>query len=106
MSLSIYLDIDNETVYYGNITHNLGLMASKANIYNLVWRSEEIGIKKAKDIIEPLYEGLIELQIRPNYYSKFNASNGWGIYEDFVHFISNYLESCKCNPEADIIIFR
>ena len=106
MGLSIILYENDDILYHGNITHNLGLMANKANIYTLVWRPEEIGIQKAKDIIQPLYEGLIDLQIRPNYYSKFNANNGWGMYKDFVIFVKDYLRACRSYPETDIFISR
>ena len=111
MSLDVYLttkDIDGNEIeaYEANITHNLGKMASKANIYRALWRPEEINAKKAKDIIKLLEDGLVDLKKSPEYFKKFNAPNGWGMYEHFVPFVEKYLEACKKYPSAEIGICR
>lgn len=92
----------NETVYDANITHNLGDMASKAGIYEVLWCPEEIGKTKASEIIEILEKGLSDLKARPEYFEKFNSPNGWGTYQHFIPFIERYLEACKKYPEAII----
>jgi hypothetical protein len=97
---------DNEIVYQANITHNLGLMASKANIYYALWRPEEIGKTKAGQIIKLLEKGLADLKARPDYFKRFNALNGWGLYEHFVPFVERYLEACKESPDAIIEVSR
>lgn len=62
MSLDVYLRLDNgNEVYDANITHNLNTMAEEAGIYKHLWRPEELGITKAKDLIEPLAEGLAKM---------------------------------------------
>lgn len=101
-----YKPNDHEILYTDNITHNLGLMAEKAEIYKHLWRPEEINIKYAKELIEPLTKGLNKLKSKPEYYKKFNASNGWGLYEHFIPFVENYLNACIKYPNSIINIDR
>lgn len=93
---------DWECFYSSNITHNLGEMADEAGIYKCLWHPEEIGIKKAKQLIEPLENGLADLKARPDYFKKFNSPNGWGMYEHFVPFVEEYLKACKEHPNANV----
>ena len=52
MSLDVTLTAVRPTeVYSANITHNLGLMAEEAGIYQPLWRPEELGIKTAAGLI-------------------------------------------------------
>lgn len=97
---------EDETVYDANITHNLGKMAGEAGIYKALWRPEEIEAKYAKDIIEIVEKGLVDLKARPEYFEQFNSPNGWGMYEHFVPFVSDYLDALKENPDAEIHISR
>ncbi len=117
---------EQETVYDANITHNLGKMAQEAEIYEALWRPyrlkedfikdqdyyikemefEESCVIIAKDIIQILEVGLINLKARPQYFEQFNSPNGWGKYEYFVPFVQKYLEACKEYPEAIIKISR
>ena len=112
MSLDVYLEKTMPTVIFeANITHNLGKMASKVNLgeNNLcqyLWRPEEINIKLAGELIQPLTEGLKELQRNKKKYEKHNAENGWGTYEHFLPFIEEYLNACKENPDAKIMVSR
>jgi hypothetical protein len=92
---------DNE-VFHANITHNLNKMATEAGIYEYLWRPDEIGITKAKELIEPLRQGLHELKMNPDKYKAFNPENGWGSYEGLVRFVSNYLDACYEYPDATI----
>jgi hypothetical protein len=92
----------SETFYSFNITHNLNTMADKAGIYNHLWRPEEIGITKAHQLIEPLGKGLADLKARPDYFKQFNAENGWGVYENLVKFVEDYLEACKEYPDSNV----
>lgn len=93
-------------VYDSNITHNLGRMADAAGIYDHLWRPEELGITKAADLIHPLEVGLIRLKNNPEHFQKFNASNGWGMYEQFVQWVEEYLQACKEYPEASVRVSR
>ena len=91
-----------EILFEANITHNLGEMASRAGIYEACWRPEEINAKKAKDIIPYLEKGLAALKKDKLYFEKFNAKNGWGIYEHFVPWVERYLEACRTYPNSII----
>jgi len=96
----------DEELFTANITHNLTEMADKAGIYKALWRPEEIGCKKAKDVVPIIEKGLKDLKARPDYFKKYNSPNGWGMYKDFVPFVQEYLNACKENPDADIRISR
>jgi hypothetical protein len=98
-------DSDRE-VYWRNITHNLGEMASTAGIYKELWRPEEIGITTAEQLIIPLSIGLDLLIRDPEHFKQLNPPNGWGDYEGFVGFVSDYLRACKENPEAEVHVSR
>jgi hypothetical protein len=95
------------TYYYSdNITHNLGGMAEEAGIYKHLWRPEEIGITTAKELIDPLTQGLKLLKANSKHFETFNASNGWGLYEHFVPFVEKYLKACIEYPNAKIEVSR
>lgn len=93
-------------VYWANITHNLNTMASEAGVYQHLWRPEEVGVKKAADLIGPLADGLGVLKADPEKFKKFNPSNGWGDYDGLVMFMEKYLAACKQSPEALVRISR
>jgi hypothetical protein len=99
-------EIDDGIVYEANITNNLREMAIEAGIYDFLWRPEEIGVKTANDLIEPLTTGLKKLTDDPDKYKAFNPPNGWGSYEGFVGFVSHYLDACRAYPNATIGIWR
>lgn len=40
-----------EQLYWANITHNLNSMAGAAGIYQHLWRPEEVGVTKARQLI-------------------------------------------------------
>ncbi len=103
MSLDVYLIATRPTtIYDANITHNLGDMARAADIYQQLWRPEEIDITKAIQLVEPLRAGLALLKSDPERFEKFNSPNGWGMYEHFVPFVEKYLAACEENPDADV----
>ncbi len=115
MSLDVYLrdSVDDECkccwqqtqdLYWANITHNLNTMADKAWIYEALWHPSEIWAVKAKDIIPLLEKGLKKLKDNPTKYKKYNSKNWWGTYEHFIPFVEDYLEACKWDSEAYIIV--
>ena len=107
MSLDVYLTAVRPTeVYWANITHNLNKMAMEAGIYEALWRPEELGITKAYQLIDPLWEGLELLKSDPERFEAFNAPNGWGTYPNLVDFVEKYLTACRENPDAEIGISR
>jgi hypothetical protein len=93
-------------IFDTNITHNLGAMAAEAGIYDCLWRPDEHGFEYARDIIPTLHRGLADLKENPEHYKKFDASNGWGIYEHFVPFVEQVLQACEENPDAKIEVSR
>lgn len=93
-------------LYSDNITHNLGLMAKKAGIYKHLWRPEEIGITIAKELINPLRNGLHKLKLNPDVFKKYNPVNGWGTYEILVKFVEDYLDACYKYQDAKIEVSR
>ena len=95
-----------EYVFNANITHNLTKMAKAAGIYYTCWRPEEIGAKRASDIIELLEKGYKRLKENPQHYKKFNSPNGWGMYKHFLPWVKEYLEACKKYPNAEISVSR
>lgn len=107
MSLDVYLTaVKPTTVFENNITHNLGKMAGEVGVYKHLWRPEELGITKAKELIAPLQAALTLLRGDRAKFEQFDASNGWGRYEHLVTFIEEYLEACQENPDADIHVSR
>jgi len=115
MSLDVYLTIKvdvgkNEPkeieLFSSNITHNLNEMAEEAGIYQHLWRPEELGIKHAGEIIDTVEKGLNLMKAEPERFKKFNASNGWGMYEHFIPWVEEYLNACKEYPKAEIRVWR
>jgi len=95
-----------EEIYEGNITHNLGKMASAANLYMAMWRPEEIGVTCAGQLVPILQAALQLLLASPADYRKLNPSNGWGSYEVLVEFVQKYLVACEENPSATVEVSR
>jgi len=106
MRLDVYLNKDKETIYTSNITHNLTGMAEEAGIYKHLWRPEELHIKKASELIDPLIEGLSKMLREPERFRKFNAPNGCGSYEDFIQFVQEYIIACADNPNSEVETWR
>ena len=113
MSLDVTLTKMMPTeVYTSNITHNLSKMANQVmlesgvTLRDVLWHPEEKGFYYARDISELLDEAYTTLLANPHHYWQFNPENGWGTYENLVHFVDSYLTACKENPEADIRVWR
>lgn len=119
-------ETETNKVYSANITHNLNTMADNAGIYEALWRPyklkngcnfsddeyqkemefEESQTIKAKELIEPLRQGLHNLKSEPERFKKFNPENGWGSYDGLVKFVENYLNACYEYPDADVEVSR
>lgn len=103
MSLDFYLQQKGEEVFSRNITHNLGKMADKAGIYEVLWHPEgKLGITKAKECIPFLQKGLVYLVSNRVECELLNTPNGWGMYEHFVPFVTAVLTACCDYPKADV----
>ena len=108
--VELYVDVDTGgdelehiELFSANITHNLGVMADVAGIYEALWNPP---VEMADELIEPLEKGLKSLKENPEIYKKYNASNGWGVYEHFVPFVEEYLDACKQHPKASVRVSR
>lgn len=97
---------ESNCVFSANITHNLGKMAKSAGIYQALWRPEELGLTKAKELIPLLREGVSRLESNPDLFRKDNPSNGWGTYEQLLNFCTGYLGACENWSEATIRVWR
>lgn len=113
MSLDVYLETRRcpvcgkyDVIYSNGITHNLVPMAQKLGIYKHLWRPEEIGIKTAGELIEPLREAVKKMRRRPEFFRKFDSPNGWGKYADFLLFLERLLNACELNPDCTIAVSR
>ncbi len=113
MSLDVDLMVTQPvSVYYNNITHNLGKMAAEVKLsngltlYDVLWRPDEHGLKFAKDISELLDEGWNILLAEPNRFIQFNPENGWGSYEGLEKFVYKYRNACWDYPDAELSVSR
>lgn len=93
-------------IFEATITHNLTRMADAAGIYRTVWRPEELGIKNARKLIQPLEEGIALLKSDPERFRQFDSPNNWGTYDQFVPWLERYILACRKNPDAEIGVFR
>lgn len=103
--LSVEYGVDT-CVYQSNITHNLGKMADEAGLYECLWRPDEHGLTKAKQLVESISLGLERLEADPDKFKTHNPPNGWGDYNGLVRFCRAYLGACKAYPEATIRVSR
>lgn len=99
-------DSETDIVFDANITHNLGQMAEVAGLYRALWRPEDLGFVRARELVDPLVNGLSRLEEMPDHFRKFDPTNGWGTYETLVEFVRNYLRACTQYPDAKIDISR
>lgn len=102
----VRVEIESNTVYSANITHNLGRMASEAGIYEVLWRPEEIGVERAGQLVGRLAAGLALLEQDPERFKALNPENGWGDYEGLVDFTRRYLAACEQWRDAKVKVWR
>jgi hypothetical protein len=107
VSLDVYLTkVQPCTVFDANITHNLNRMAEEAGIYKHCWRPEEIGITHARQLIEPLRTAIETMKADPPRFERHNATNGWGLYKNFLPWLEKYLAACEEHPDAEVSVSR
>ena len=109
MSLDFYM-INNrcptckrgEVVYERNITHNLGSMAKEAGIYDVLWRPEESGVKRAADMIPALEAGIAAMEADPARFRAMSPTNLWGTYDGLLDFARRALGNARAFPDAEV----
>jgi hypothetical protein len=98
--------IYNETIYHGNLTHNLVDMADAAGLYQCLWRPNENDIFIAEDIIPHLEKALPILLQFPDKFIALQPTNGWGTYEQLVEVVQGYLSKCIHHSQSIISVCR
>jgi hypothetical protein len=93
-------------VFQLEITDNLIEMAREAGVYEVIWRPEDIGIKTAKEVVEPLTQALNLMKADPERFKKLNPANRWGDYQYLLNFVQGYLGRARQYPDATIKINR
>lgn len=115
MSLDVtLLKVLPTEVFTGNITHNLGRMASEVilsngqSLYSILWRPDECepAYRFAEDISELLDEAFNILLADPEKFKQYNPPNGWGDYDGLVNFVYRYRNACWDNPDAELSVCR
>ena len=99
-------DEDGPCLFSANITHNLGRMAAQVDLYEPLWRPEEIGVETAEQLVEPLRAGLQRLLAERDELEQFNPENGWGDCDGLVRFTAGYLAACEEYPDAKVRTWR
>lgn len=74
--------------------------------YDEEYKFEEENPSQAFEIIPYLKNGIENLKENPEYFKKFNPSNGWGSYEGLLKFAEEYLKASETFPNAIIEISR
>jgi hypothetical protein len=95
-----------ECVYTARITHNLNRMADAAGLYEVLWRPDECGYTYARDLVQPLRQGIEALRADPAAFTVYTPANGWGSYEGLVRFATAYLAACEQWPDAEVSVWR
>lgn len=106
MDIDIFETVE-VSVHSQNITHNLGKMAQEAGIYRHLWHVDTLYINpRARVLITPLKNAIKDMESRPDHYSRFNAKNGWGTYEQFLPWLKKLLAACEEKPSGKIEVSR
>lgn len=94
------------SLWYANVTHNLGKMAEAAGLYLVMWRPEEVGVALARDAAPLLARGVDALKTDPDYFRSLTPANNWGSYEGLLTVASEYLAAALRWPNAKIEVDR
>lgn len=92
--LNVYLEIDNQIVWQGRLTHTLQQLAGANELYRLLWRPKQ---KTALELIDPLTEKLNKLKTNP-----ITTPVYVGTHDELIKFVEEYLEACNENKAAKI----
>lgn len=105
MSLDLTLTaVKRCEIYRDQITHNLIRIAEDVGIYMHLWHPEEIGVTKARQLVEPLQSALALLRAEPARFERHNAPERSGPLTHFGRVVENYLRACQQNPDADVCV--
>ena len=98
----------SEYAWTGNITHNLGKMASNVTpdgkpytLYSLLWGGK---YKSCRDLISKLHACILYMLMNKEELKKYNPPNGWGTYEQLLEFTKEFQMACIDNKDCKIEI--
>ena len=106
--------VETNEFWHGNITHNLGKMAKEVQLvkrinaesfitlYDILWKGE-VTMKNKLLLVDLLSKAVHELEDKPTKYQMFNPENGWGTYEQLLHFTKDFLKAVVNAPEGSYI---
>lgn len=104
----INMDFVSEYAWTGNITHNLGKMASNVmpdgkpyTLYSLLWGGK---YKNCRDLIGKLHVCILYMMMNKEELKKYNPENGWGTYEQLLEFTKEFQMACIDNQDCKIEI--
>ena len=104
----INIDFVSEYAWTGNITHNLGKMASNVTpdgkpytLYDLLWGGK---YKHCRDLISKLHVCILYMLMNKEELKKYNPENGWGTYEQLLEFTKEFQMACIDNQDCKIEI--
>ena len=124
MSLDIQLVMELDTgntpytvvLFEANLTHNLGEMARKCGLYDVMWRPYRLTNVPDKDeglltiqavsLISSLVVGIMELDHNHTKYKAFNPENEWGNFDGLLEVAKELLEACENYPKAIVKVDR
>ncbi len=101
LDISFY-EVKRVEIHSQNITHNLTDMAREATLYVPLWRPEELGITKARQLIKHLRMGIEFMEAEPDKFKAHDSPNGWGTYADFLPWLKELLQKCEEYPDAEL----
>ena len=90
---------DDEELWSGNITHNLGRMAEHIatrnyTLYELLWHPSESGFLYAnREYKYNIYNALKNMLLHRDELQQYNPENGWGSYDSLLHFVQSFAEA-------------
>jgi len=103
MGLTLYLSNGNGIHFEQSISHNLRTMAISAGVYECLWNGQGVSAGEAECI---LWNGIVDMLDRKDFYKQLEPSNKWGTYDDFLAFIGELHLKCVTNPDAIIMVCK
>lgn len=83
-----------------NITHNLNGMFSHA--FGVDNYEAVLAFKKGGEVLHLIDMAIMNMVCSPSEYEKFEASNGWGTYEQALPWLIKLRQGLALNPDSEI----
>lgn len=95
-------DGEGADVFVASVTHGLAKMAEAVGLYELLWHPERSGIVHARDLIDPLTDGLARLRRDRSRLDPFTPPPRRGNRFVLIDFMESYLVACQDYPQAEV----